>query len=114
MAHNEQLADRIRTALENVQNVEEKKMFSGLTFMVNDKMCISVGPDRIMCRIDPEKHAMLVELNGCRSMTMKGNECIGFVYVDEDVLKTKKQLDYWINLCLEYNPHAKPSKKKGK
>ncbi len=36
-----------------IDNVEEKKMFRGMTFMVDGKMCVSVGDDEIMCRIDP-------------------------------------------------------------
>jgi hypothetical protein len=52
MPYSEKLVDRIRIALIHVPKVEEKKMFRGVTFMVDNKMCISVGPERIMCRID--------------------------------------------------------------
>ncbi len=38
MAYNEKLADRIRESLAHLSKVEEKKMFRGLTFMVNGKM----------------------------------------------------------------------------
>ena len=43
MAYNEIIADRIREALLDIPKVEEKKMFRGVTFMVDDKMCISVS-----------------------------------------------------------------------
>jgi len=113
MAINEKLTNRLREALADVPNVEEKKMFRGITFMVNDKMCISCGDDEIMCRIDPGLHDEVVEIPGCRTVMMKGREYKGYVYVHEDALKTKKQLSYWVNLALSFNQHAKASKKRG-
>jgi TfoX/Sxy family transcriptional regulator of competence genes len=112
MAANESLTRRIRIALENVPRVKEKVMFSGLTFMVDQKMCISVGPDRLMLRIDPEKQDELAELDGCKPVVMKGRELKSYIHVDESVLRTRKQLDYWIGLALAFNPQAKRSKKK--
>ena len=56
MAYNEQLRNRIREALAHIDNVEEKAMFGGICFMVNDKMCLGVMKDEMMCRIDPDKY----------------------------------------------------------
>ena len=53
MAYDEKLADRIRKALAHLPKVKEKKMFSGLAFMVDNKICITAGDSRIMCRINP-------------------------------------------------------------
>ena len=113
MAYNEKLADRVRERISEAhQSVEEKKMFGGLCFMVNDKMCIGVEKERLMLRIDPEKYDDVLEKEGCKPMDFSGKAMKGFVFVDNDVLHTKKQLDYWIGLALEYNKMAKPSKKK--
>ena len=57
MAYNEKLTDRIRSALAGLPNVEEKKMFRGVTFMVDDKMCISVSGNELMLRLDPDARA---------------------------------------------------------
>ena len=113
MAYNEKLTNRLREALADMPRVEEKKMFRGVTFMVDDKMCITCGDDEIMCRIDPALHDE-VGLPGCRTVIMKGRQYKGYVYVHEDVLKTKKQLNYWVALALDFNKHAKSSKKKKK
>ncbi len=113
MPYNEQLAGRLRDMLADVPNVEEKEMFSGVTFMVNGKMCISVsGMERLMCRIDPELHDELIEKNGCEEVIMKGKSMKSFVYVYEDAIKTRKELSYWVKLALDYNPKARASKKK--
>lgn len=112
MAYNEKLADRVRGALEHVPKLEEKKMFRGVTFMVNGKMCISVGDDEIMCRIDPEKLESALERGNCRPMIHNGKTMKGFIFVAEEGYKNKKDFDYWINLSLDFNKKAKASKKK--
>lgn len=89
-------------------------MFGGLAFMVNGKMCINVGKDRLMCRIDPALHENALKRKGCRTVIMKGREYKGFVYVNDEGLKTKEDFDYWIELALDYNEQAKASTKKKK
>jgi len=59
-------------------------------------------------------HETIAEKTGFRTMIMKGREYKGFGYVSPEVLKSKKDFDYWINLCLEFNNKAKASKKKKK
>ena len=112
MAYNEKLADRVREALKDLPMVEEKKMFRGITFMVNDKMCVSVSGNRLMCRFDPLLQEQVAEKPGYEPMIMKGKEYKGFCYVNEPGIKSKKNFDYWISLCLEFNEKAKSSKKK--
>jgi TfoX/Sxy family transcriptional regulator of competence genes len=111
MAYNEHLAERIRQALAHVPNVKEQKMFGGLAFMVNGKMCVTVGPARIMCRIDPALHEDAVQKKGVSTVIMGGRTYKGYVHVTEDEVKTSKALAYWIGLALDYNKTAKASKK---
>ena len=112
MAYNEKLTFRIREALVDIPNVEEKRMFSGITFMVNGKMCISAGDDRIMCRIDPEKHEEAIKRKACQTVRMKGREYKGYIYVTEEGIETKEDFDYWIGLALDFNKNAKATFKK--
>jgi hypothetical protein len=114
MPYNEKLADRIREALRHLPKVEEKKMFRGVTFMVNDKMCVSVSGDEMMCRFDPALHEVPADKKGFRTMKMKGKEYKGYGYISEDGIKSKKDFDYWIGLALDFNKKAKSSKKKNK
>jgi len=115
MAYNEHLADRIREIIAIThKNVEEKKMFAGLCFMVNDKMCVGVHADRIMVRLDPAIFDEVIEKDGCDPMNFTGKIMRGFVFVNVGVLKTKKHLKYWVKLGLDYNRFAKSSKKPSK
>jgi len=103
MAYNEELTNRVRTALSNVPFVEEKRMFSGITFMVNGKMCISVSNDRIMCRIDPTIHDDVLKRKAVRTVIMKGHDYKGYVYVGEEGIEGKEDFDFWIELALDFN-----------
>src|ERR1700741_5273004 len=109
MAFNQNLADRTREIISLThKNIEEKKMFGGLCFMVNDKMCVGVEQDRLMVRLDPEVYEEVLEKDGCAPMDFTGKVMKGYVFVDKDVLLTKKQLEYWIKLALDYNKISKP------
>lgn|SRR5690348_783462 len=112
MAYNEQLAEKVKQALSHLKNVQEKKMFRGITFMLHDKMCISVGDDEMMCRIDPALHDFVTRKKGCKTMKMRGREYKGWILVSEEGMETKKDFEYWIRLALDFNKKAKSSKKK--
>lgn len=99
--------DRVRAALKRVRRVQEKRMFGGTTFMVNGKMCISVGKTRFMFRIDPDMHDDLVGRNGSRTVKMRGRPYPGFVHIDAPRLAAKKAFDFWVALALDYNKRAK-------
>lgn len=112
MAYSEKLAERIREALSHLSKVEEKEMFGGMCYMVNGKMCVGIIDDEVMCRIDPAVYEEALEKKGCREMNFTGRPMKGYVFVSEEGMKTKKDFDYWIGLCLEFNKKAKASKKK--
>jgi TfoX/Sxy family transcriptional regulator of competence genes len=114
MAYDIQLADRIREYLIRFPQlkIEEKEMFSGLVFMVNDKMCVNVSGDNLMCRIDPAVYEEAAERSGFQPMIMKGKELKGYCYITPIGFKSNKDFTYWVDLCLAYNEIAKSSKKR--
>lgn len=112
MAYNEKLANRVREALHHLPEVEEKVMMGGLTFMVNDKMCVGIIKDELMCRIDPDFHETAIEKTGCRTMDFTRRPMIGYVLVDESGMTTQADFEYWIHISLAFNNKAKSSKKK--
>ncbi|GAA4467665.1 TfoX/Sxy family protein [Nemorincola caseinilytica] len=114
MAYNEQLNNRIREALAHLLHVEEKYMFGGVCYMVNGKMCVGIVQDEMMCRIGPHAYEAALEKKGCREMVFTGKPMKGYVYVSDEGMKTNKNFQYWIELCLEYNKEAKATKKKKK
>ena len=114
MSYSEKIANKIRERFAELENIEEKEMMGGLTFMYNGKMCVGIIKDELMCRIDPELHEELVEKQGCRTMDFTKRPMKGYIMIDESGMKTKKDFNYWIDLSLDYNSKAKASKKKKK
>lgn len=104
---------RVREAL-SAEKAEEKVMKTGVLFMVDGKICMQTIDDELMCRIDHTLHDTLVEMPGVRTMEMKGKPFRGYIMVPIDQLKTKKQLDYFTGLALQFNKQVKPAAKKGK
>ncbi len=79
MAYNETLTNHLRKALADIPNLEELKMFRGVTFMLNGKVCMSVGDDEIMYRIDSAMHDELLKRKGTSTMKMStGREYKGY------------------------------------
>lgn len=112
MAHNEEMTVRVRLALAHRKDVEEKKMFRGIAFLVDGKLCLSVGDTRMMCRIDPEDHAAALKKKGVETVIMKGREYKGYIYVHEEAMRSKKDFEYWVALALAFNSKEKASKRK--
>ena len=115
MAYDEYLADRIRTILmEKHVAFNEKKMMGGLCFMVDDKMCMGVEKNKLMARIDPDIYDKALMKKGAMEMTFTGRTMKGFVFVEQEGIDMDNDLDYWVQLCLDFNPKAKSSKKNKK
>ncbi len=115
MAYDEYLADRIHSILDDRNvNYYDKKMMGGLTFMVDEKMCVGIVKENLMARIGPDAYEAALEKEGCHEMNFTGRPMKGFVHVSPDGFDLDEQLEYWIEKCLKFNPKAKSSKKKKK
>ncbi len=118
MPYKENLLNRIReTLLEKQVDFSEKKMFSGVCIMVDDKMCCGThidkktGEDVLLCRLGEEASEAALENSNCIPMEFTGKAMKGYVYVTENGFRTRQDLAHWIQLCLDFNPLAKKSKK---
>jgi TfoX/Sxy family transcriptional regulator of competence genes len=114
MPYDETLANRIREHLADLPNIEEKEMMGGLVFMYNNKMCVGIIKDEMMCRIDHDIYESSLEKHGCRPMDFTGKPMKGYVLIEEAGMANQQDFEYWIGLALEFNKKAKASKKKKK
>ncbi len=103
MAYDEQLADRIRELIAGERGVTEKKMFGGLAFLVNGNMSVAAsGQGGLLARVDPDDSDVLVRKPGVETMVMRGRPMAGWLRVDADALRTKKQLATWVDRGVGY------------
>lgn len=113
MAYNNFLAERIALELKRKKKAfEEKKMFGGICFMVDDKMCIGVIKEQLMARIDPEEEEQLLQKKGAEPMLFTKSPMKGYLFINDDGWDLDADLAFWIEKCLAFNPKAKASKKK--
>lgn len=118
MAYNEYLQERIkRIFTERKAPFFGKKMMGGYLFMVDDKMCMGIHIDKktnedwLMARIGEEAMEEAFTKTGCQPMDFTGRPMKGFVYVKPEGFDMDKDLEYWIDLALKFNPKAQKSKK---
>lgn len=119
MAYSEHQKERIESTLKrHTRSFEGKKFMGGYCFFVDDKMCMGLdidkatGKDRLMARIGAENMQAALKKKACRPMDFTGKPMKGFVFIDPDGFDLDKDLDYWVQLCIAYNPLAKSSRKK--
>jgi TfoX/Sxy family transcriptional regulator of competence genes len=114
MAYDEILADRIRESLVDTKGVIEKKMFGGIAFMWKDKMFVGIIKNDLMVRVLLEREEEALEKPHARPMDFTKKPMKGFIYVSLDGIKSKKNLDAWIEMGKEYVLKSPPRKKKAK
>jgi TfoX/Sxy family transcriptional regulator of competence genes len=103
MAYDEDLADRIRVAIQDVPRVSEKKMFGGLAFLVGGHMAVSVsGKGGLMVRCDPAQTDALCEQPGARPFEMQGREMDGWLRVDADAVADDEDLGRWVEIGADH------------
>ena len=103
MRSSEKIIEQVRSAFTHLSNVKEKKMFGKLAFMVNDKLCIAVGKEEMMCRVNPALQAMPKFKTPSETVIMRGKVMKGYVRIKNSDLQSDREIQYWIKLCLEYN-----------
>ena len=112
LAADQDLVNRVRTAFRRRADPEEKKMSGGITFRFAEKCASAWGRDRIKCRVDPGLRNSFLEREGRRNGCDEMATDRGFVYADARVLKTQRELEYWIALSLDYNKRTSASTRK--
>ncbi len=103
MAYDEDLANRIRELLADEPGVVEKRMFGGLAFLIGGNMSVSAsGQGGLMVRVDPEQTDALVAKPGAERMVMRGRAMDGWLRVDAEAVRTKRQLEPWVKRGAAY------------
>lgn len=103
MAYDEDLADRVREAIQGVDGITEKRMFGGLAFLLRGNMAVSVsGRGGLLLRCDPEQTDSLVAASGVDRFEMRGKEMDGWLHVDPEAIETDQDLRRWVGVGVGY------------
>jgi hypothetical protein len=103
VAYDEKLAERIRELLAGETGLTEQKMFGGLAFLIRGNMAVAAsGQGGVLARVDPAQSDALVASTNARVMEMRGREMQGWLRVDPEDVRTKRQLAKWVELGRGY------------
>jgi TfoX/Sxy family transcriptional regulator of competence genes len=102
MAFDWDLAERIRTALDDVPDVREQRMFGGLAFMVRGHMACGLVGGELMLRLGEEGADAALDEPHVRPMDFTGKPMGTMVVVEPTGIATRAALDIWIGRALEY------------
>jgi hypothetical protein len=103
MAYDEDLANRVRELIAAETGVVEKKMFGGLAFLIGGNMSVSVsGQGGLLLRIDPAETDALAAKPHAERFVMRGRAMDGWLRVDPEGVKTKRELERWVGRGVDY------------
>ncbi len=103
MAYDEDLAGRVRELIGAEAGVTERKMFGGLAFLINGHMSVAVsGQGGLLVRVDPAQTEPLLAKPHARPFEMRGREMQGWLRVDPNGVRTKRQLEPWVRRGVAY------------
>ena len=103
MAYDEDLANRIRELLAAESGVTEKKMFGGLAFLIGGNMSVAAsGQGGLMVRVDPAETEELLAKPHARPFEMRGRQMDGWLRVDDEGVRTKRELEPWVRRGVAY------------
>ncbi|WP_048646630.1 TfoX/Sxy family protein [Nitratireductor soli] len=106
MAYDEQLAARMRDALEGLPGMVEKRMMGGICFMLDGNMIsgadrTKAGEGRFLFRVGKERQSEALKRPGAQIMEMGGRSMSGFVFVDAESCDGAAMKE-WIALALDF------------
>jgi len=111
VGYDEELADRIRQLVAGESDLTEKKMFGGLSFLIGGNMAVAAsGQGGVLVRVDPAQSDDLLATTNARLMEMGGRSMQGWLRVDPEHVRTKRQLARWVELGTAYARSLPPKR----
>ena len=102
MAFNEALAERIRQQLARRKNVEEKKMFGGVGFLLNGNLLVGVWKESLVVRLGPDEGDEALMEPHVKEFDITGRPMKGWVLVAPEGIEDDKQLSTWIQRAVRF------------
>ena len=111
MAYDEDLANRIRELIAADAAVTEQKMFGGLAFLIGGNMAVAASSQGgLLLRVPPDETEALAAKPHARRFEMRGREMQGWLRVDADGVRTKRQLEPWVKRGVGYARSLPPKR----
>jgi TfoX/Sxy family transcriptional regulator of competence genes len=114
VAYDEDLANRIRELIAMEEDITEMRMFGGLAFLINGHMSVTVsGRGGLMLRVDPNETDALLAKPHAQTFEMRGKAMKGWLRVEAEGVRTKRQLERWVARGVEHARSLPPKRSSG-
>ncbi|HTU98183.1 MAG TPA: TfoX/Sxy family protein [Solirubrobacteraceae bacterium] len=112
MAYDEDLANRIRELVAAEPGVVERRMFGGLAFLIGGHMSVSAsGRGGLLLHVAPEETEALLAKPHAGPFEMRGKTMDGWLRVEAEGVRTKRQLERWVRRGVDYARSLPPKEK---
>jgi TfoX/Sxy family transcriptional regulator of competence genes len=108
MPYDEDLAARVRDALDGASGLTERKMFGGAAFMLNGHMCCGVINDDLVLRLGAAGADKALGQPFTRPMDFTGRPMKGYVYVTAGGTATEAALSDWVSHAVSFAESLPP------
>ena len=108
MAFDEGLAERIRGVLDARADVDERKMFGGIAFLVSGNMACGVMSEDLMVRMERAAADALETEPGARRFDMGGRPMKGWLLVAPEATADDGDLERWVRRGEEFAASLPP------
>ena len=102
MAFDESLAGRIRDALARRRNIEERKMFGCVCFLLHGNALAGVWKDRLIARLGPDAGDAVMREPHVRAFDITGRPMKNWVAVEPEGVEDDDQLNGWIERATKF------------
>ena len=102
MAFSESLAGRIRDALARKKNIEEKKMFGGIGFLLHGNMLVGVWKNSLIVRLGADEGENALLEPHVKAFDITGRPMKGWILVEPEGVEDDDQLKTWIQRAVKF------------
>src|SRR4051812_38834937 len=102
MAYDPATAERIRRHLSDRDDVVEKRMVGGLSFMVGGRMCCGVTSSGLMVRLGSDGAARALDEPHVRPLVFGGKTVDAFVVIDPEGYADDAAFATWLGRALAF------------
>jgi len=96
MAYNITLEETIDAAVKRWQNLEKKKMFGGVCYLIKGNMAFGIYKDLLIVRMDKEQAAHSLKDRNVQPFDITGKPMAGWIMVGEAGWKSASGLEKWM------------------
>jgi TfoX/Sxy family transcriptional regulator of competence genes len=102
LSYDAEAAGRVRQLLSGRDDVVEKRMVGGLSFLVNGNMCCSITGTALMVRVGAESREQALCEPHVRPMQFAGRALSGFICIEPAGFASDDALARWVQRGLGF------------